>query len=59
MKSTDQQVQDQIIMIMAEATLTEVARQLEFCVTRAHPSAELDQYIRLLKEYLIDRINHI
>jgi hypothetical protein len=44
---------------MADATLTEVAKQLEFCVTKAYQSEKTIAYTQALKAYLIDRIQNI
>jgi D-hexose-6-phosphate mutarotase len=49
-------LEDQIIYQMADLTITEVAKQLEFCATEAHQSAKTIAYTQALKAYFIERI---
>jgi hypothetical protein len=49
-------LEDQIIDQNADCTITEVAKQLEFLITKAHPSPKNTQLIQAYKAYLINRI---
>ena len=49
-------LEDQIDYQMADCTITEVAKQLEFSATEAHQSEKTKQYTKLLKAYLIARL---
>jgi hypothetical protein len=44
---------------MADCTITEVAKQLQFAATEAHQSAKTIAYTQALKAYLIDRIQEL
>jgi hypothetical protein len=52
-------LEDQIIDQNADCTLTEVAKQLEFLVTKAHQSPKTIQLAQAYKAYLIDRIQNM
>jgi hypothetical protein len=52
-------IEDQIIYQMADCTITEVAKQLEFCVTEAHQTEKTIKYTEALKAYIIDRIQNM
>jgi hypothetical protein len=52
-------IEDQIIYQMADQTITEVAKQLQFLVTEAHQSPKTIAYTQALKAYFIDRIQAI
>lgn len=52
-------LEDTIVYQMAECSLTEVAKQLQFVATEAHQSPKTIAYTQALKAYLIDRINNI
>lgn len=49
-------LEDQIIYQCADLTITEVAKQLQFCATEAHQTAKTIAYTQALKAYFIDRI---
>jgi len=49
-------LEDKIVYQMADCTITEVAKQLEFCATEAHQSERTILYTKALKAYLIDRL---
>jgi hypothetical protein len=49
-------LEDTIVYQMADCTITEVAKQLQFCATEAHQSAKTIAYTQALKAYLINRI---
>jgi hypothetical protein len=49
-------LEDQIIYQMADLTITEVAKQLQFVATEAHQTAKTIAYTQALKAYFIDRI---
>ena len=52
-------LEDQIIYQYADCTITEVAKQLEFLVTKAHQSDKTKQLTQAYKAYLIDRIQNM
>ena len=52
-------LEDTIVYQMADLTITEVAKQLQFCATEAHQSEKTIKYTQALKAYLIDRIQNI
>jgi len=49
-------IEDQIIYQYADCTIVEVAKQLEFLVTKAHQTDKTAQSIKAIKQYLIERI---
>jgi hypothetical protein len=49
-------LEDTIIYQMADCSLTEVAKQLQFVATEAHQSEKTIAYTQALKAYFIDRI---
>lgn len=60
MQATKQRTLADIIEYqMADCTLTEVAKQLQFCATEAHQTARTLAYTKALKTYLIARIEAI
>jgi len=52
-------LEDKIVYEMADCTITEVAKQLQFCATEAHQTAKTIAYTQALKAYLIDRIQDL
>ena len=52
-------LEDTIVYQMADCSLTEVAKQLQFSATEAHQSPKTIAYTQALKAYFIDRINNI
>lgn len=54
-----QTIEDQIIDQNADCTITEVAKQLEFLMTKAHPSPKNTQLTQAYKAYLINRIQNM
>ena len=52
-------LEDTIIYQMADCSLEEVAKQLQFVATEAHQTAKTIAYTQALKAYLVDRIQNI
>jgi hypothetical protein len=49
-------LEDTIEYQMADCTITEVAKQLQFCATEAHQTEKTIVYTKALKAYLIERL---